>query len=198
VSFRSDFYSVAAQVIAVLFVVLAVEYRVLIPSDDGDEDTEPIALRLQARVLVLVLGLIATTAIGVAASLVSLYDQSATTVRDIEIIGTLIAEGVMVAAFPISVALLPFSLDRIDKFVAIAEQMKEGADAVLALDPSTDPGPKAAAKIEAGGIALRQATRAEFRAKALNSVGSGTLWLMWPACFAVPVYALGAVVVSIV
>lgn len=118
--FSSEFYATAAQITAILFVLVAVEFRWLIPEhetedDASDDDREweppeiegslfwPLALPAVA------VGLVATAALGIGSALYALSQQQSSTVYEVLVVGGLAAHGLLVLLLPLSRNLGPLA-----------------------------------------------------------------------------------------
>ncbi|MEA2406948.1 MAG: hypothetical protein QOE69_1067 [Thermoleophilaceae bacterium] len=192
--FSADFYATAAQVIVVLFLLIAVEMRVLVRQDEkGGSGARRLPDRAFMLAAFIAVGLIATTAIGIAASLVALYEEQSTTVRCVEVVATLIVEGFLVLSLPAIGVGLTMAEQEVSDLTKTAKQYGAAVDAmegaVAEAKTSGDWGPvqEAIDKSRALGKQTQRAARPTWLV--------ATIVLLWACCVAVaavPLYATAA------
>ena len=109
--FPADFYSVAAQIIVVLFVLAAVELKVLVTNE------EVAIWNIQGQIT-LAVGLVVTATIGVVSALASLHDQLMSTQRDVQGYAALLALVVFVFVLAVLNWASPVAWRKFERFVA--------------------------------------------------------------------------------
>jgi hypothetical protein len=195
-AFPADFYSVAAQLIAALFILAAVESRLLVTGDTDEEEAEQAVTVLGwAKIGMAVgVGLGATFALGLGAALVSLYHQNITTHRDIEIVGSLAAELLLVVGMAMACWLVPIG----------ARRAMNAADAGAALREAVRRMPLPADEREREQMveAVQVIQDTHVRTPAIGArrwivAGDAILKTNVLVAFAVPAYAIGALIADV-
>lgn len=143
--FPPDFYATAAQITAILFVLVAVEFRWLLPEgqteddashDDGAWEPPEIegSLFWPLTLPAVAVGLVATAALGIGSALSALYQQQSSTVYDVLVVGGLAAHGLLVLLLPLSRNLGPLAdstLRRQDENLKMIDSRLTDLDAEL-------------------------------------------------------------------
>jgi hypothetical protein len=110
---------------AVLFILAAVEFKVLATTDKDDEKAAVRGYYGIGLQFIVGLGLVATSVIGVASALISLYQQDTSTVRDLEVVGTMLAQVVFVTALALLNWVVPLSMYTLGQWRDDARKAKD-------------------------------------------------------------------------
>lgn len=188
--FSPDFYSTAAEVMVVLFVLVGIEFRVLRTlHEDEDEIAEADVATAKSRAegelleLLVALGLVATVVIGIGGALQALHSQSASDAQDRLIVGALGVEVIAVVAFPAMTPLSRLTDLQLARYEAATNDLEAAALKAMEAQHERD---------------LKPAIRAQRRATLhmwANRIGwlsltSALFWVVTAAFFVVPAYAL--------